>query len=125
MKYMKDPGDVDEITAVTGEKVVNRRGEAVKGSFKVFILGRLTEQAFGTGMEAVLSAQKIAKAAEEMNGILAIEDADYKNLEASVKLGTYDPQTAINHIPYMKAVTEASDEKPEEEKSEASEEKTE
>jgi len=115
MKYIVSVESVD-LMALNGDPILDEHENQAKMTFKQFVLNRLTEPLFGKTYEDVLSATRVRQCLDEFDGVLALETADWERLVKTVKApeGAYNPLVAFNLVPFMKAVMEASDTKPEE-----------
>lgn len=113
MKYMKVLDSV-ELTDVFDKAVVDEKGEPVKLTFEQFVLGRLSDPQFSKNMDMVMSAFQIKQALDKCNGTLELETSDWNNLVEAVKNPSpqtaYHPLYAVNLVPFMKEIINATDE---------------
>ena len=119
MRYIPIPKDVDLIS-ITGEVVVGRDQKPMAGKFTNFVRGRLTDESFSKSMDAIQAAVHIRTSIEkiEKNGsikYLAVESTDWNALVQSVKTpsATYDSRIGHCYFPHMEAITNATEEAPE------------
>ena len=113
MKYMKMVDNV-KLIDVFDKKIVDEGGKSLEISFKEFILGRLSDPQFSKGMDMVMSAFQIKQAVNRGNGSLELETSDWKHLVEAVKNPSpqtaYHPMYAVNLVPFMKEIINATDE---------------
>ena len=85
-------------------------------NFKEFLCAVvLNDEVFGSGYQALKAATHIETAVECSNGVLEIHEADYKYLRAAIenpKPG-YNPRVARQLLPFLDAIANAQDAKPE------------
>jgi len=128
MKYIIVPPPV-AVTTIDGNAFIvvsgpngAQRIELEKASpFEDFVINRLVDAKFTTGMAGILSALKVREAVYEAKktGILALEDADYAILKSAVESpsplpngqGAYQTGLAHNLAPFMRAIVEGSTDK--------------
>lgn len=117
MKYIEIPREDIVLVAITGEKVVDPQQNPMKTNFEQFVRGRLTDPIFAAGMETINSVVRITQALDKKkNGILALETQDWDLLVQATKTPTNPYDSRIGHcfLPFMKAITEAGENPPEE-----------
>ena len=115
MKYIPVPETI-ELQTISGEPVLGQDRKQVMLTFEEFVLGRLLDKRFATGVPMILIALKIKDQMKAANGVLELEDADYKELAASVETPSdnlpYDPRWTLCLVPFMTAICEAKGEDP-------------
>lgn len=115
MKYITVPGFVD-IFNLTGDRVKDEKGADATMTFAQFVLGRLADPKFGKSMAAVMTAFEIKKQVDAPeDGVVALENEHHKALLDAVESpeSAYHPAFAQNLVPFMLAVKNATDKKPE------------
>lgn len=114
MRYIQMQPDV-MLHNIEGNALQDEKGDHVTISLKRFILGRLTDPSFAADMASVLSALQIREAVERADNVIEIETEDWKRLAAATKTpqGGYNAAFAHCLVPFMKAITEASEKRPE------------
>ena len=115
MKYVVSDESV-VLKSLNGELVTLEGSEdPAEMTFKQFILSRLTDPSFGKTYEDVLSASRVRTCLDDFDGVLPLETSDWERLERAVRNPepAYNTLIAFNLIPFMKAVLEASEVKPE------------
>ncbi len=113
MKYITIPSSID-LYNVQGDRIHDERGTPQYMTFEHFIYGRLVDPAFGCDMAAVCSVVEVKTQMKGANGVLALENVDWERLAEATRHGKYHPLVAHCLLPFMKAITEASSEKPKE-----------
>lgn len=116
MKYVKVLDDIKLVDLNDNE--VAPEGKQLEISFKDFVLGRLSDPKFAKSMDMVFSALQIKQSLKDLEGdVLVLDTSDWQNLLEVVKepspQATYHPLYAFNLVPFMKAIVEATDNKPE------------
>lgn len=118
MKFIKIPAD-QPIFNLAGDRVSDETGADAVATFRAFVLGRLADPKFGRSMVDVLAAFEIkCKLEESSDGILALEGEHYKLLldvtEHPSQSHQYNTAFSHNLTPFMKAIKDAVDKRPEE-----------
>lgn len=124
MKYIPVPETVD-LKTNTGHEVMGDDKKPVTQTFEQFVLARLLDKRFATGVPMILIALKISDQIKKANGLLELEDADYKELLAAVESPSdnmlYDPRWTLCLVPFMTAICEAKNKPPEADKADEGE----
>jgi hypothetical protein len=114
VRYIPIQPDI-ALTNIEGDPVNNEKGDQITISFKRFVLARLMNPQFTQTMDGVLVAVQIKQAVEAATDVIEIETEDWKRLVEATKSphGGYNAQVAHCLAPFMKAITEASEKRPE------------
>lgn len=116
MKYIPVPETI-ELKTISGGPVLGEDRKPIELTFEDFVMGRLLDKRFATGVPMILIALKITEQVKAANGVLVLEDADYKELLAAVTAPSdnvmYDPRWTLCMVPFMTAICEAKGKKPE------------
>jgi hypothetical protein len=72
-------------------------------------------QVFGSGVDAAKSGRRILAAVEQSNGVIALEEADWERVCKAIRSPSqkWQPLLARQYVPFMDAVLDAKEEKPE------------
>jgi hypothetical protein len=127
MRYAKIPEPIQLVDLVSGnpEQILdpsNPRQEngtpnfidRLPMTFAEFVMGTsLADPKFGRGYKQLISATKIHDAVRQANGVINLEDADWELLRDVVEnpSSPYHPTRAMQLVPFMRAIVEASGEK--------------
>ena len=115
MKYI---AMTDRVTLKNLEDEIIRdsEGNEITLTLQDFIRQRLSDVKFAEDMDSVLSVVQIKQALKESEGqdFIAIETKDWEKLAELVRhpSSPYNPAVAASLVSFMKAVTEAGNEKP-------------
>lgn len=116
MKFIPVPETI-ELKTIAGGAVLGEDRKPVELTFEDFVMGRLLDKRFATGTAMIFIALKITEQVKAANGVLVLEDADYKELLAAVTTPSdnvmYDPRWTLCMVPFMTAICEAKGKKPE------------
>lgn len=115
MKYIAVPEQVT-LKNLEDEAIKDSEGNEITLTLQDFIRQRLGDVKFAEDMDSVLSVVQIKQALKESEGqdFIAIETKDWEKLAELVRhpSSPYNPAVASSLVTFMKAVTEASNEKP-------------
>lgn len=111
MKYLALEPALVKLTDLGGKPVVDEAGTTVDMSFKNFLLGRLADPRFIQDATHVFIAEAIKRRVEEANGVLELEDEQYRKLREVVEkphtnLPYGHPQVVQSMAPFIRAVLE-------------------
>lgn len=116
MKYIKNLEPI-LLTNFHGESFKDEDGSPAQMTLKMFLLTKLADPKFGRDMESITSAFQIKKAVNESGDdaeYYEIETTDWEVLSSVVKTPStqnhYNPVLSHCLIPFMKAITGATDE---------------
>ncbi len=114
MKYITMPDPVS-IRHFNGNAINDATGQPATVSFETFVIDRLIDPKFAIDMKAVLVAVEIKCRIQEANGVLALENAHWELLRDVTKepTGGYNGAVAHNIVPFMSAIVDADDKRPE------------
>jgi len=112
MKYIKMQETV-KLVSLFGDQFKDENGGDAELTCKQFILQRLLDKKFGTGMDAIMSAFQIKQALEKADDVLELETKDWELLVSVVKTPSpgseYNTNVAHCLLDFMKAIIGASD----------------
>jgi hypothetical protein len=121
MKYIEMLPDV-MLTTMVGQPIIGDSEEQVTVSMREFLLGRLTDPKFATGMDTIMKAVALRDMIKdvEVGGYVVIDDDHWELLVDVIKNPSqqtaYNPMFAHCFLEFMKAVTEGSSSDPREQK---------
>lgn len=114
MKYIKKLNPVT-LTNLQNTPFEDENGAPITMTIQSFILQRLIDSKFGTGMEGLLSATQIKTAVEESGDYIELETKDWELLSNVVRQPSsdqqYNPNIAHCLVPIIQAILNATDKK--------------
>lgn len=85
-------------------------GVDAKLSFKEFLTAALNQyEPFGQGISNMRQAAKIFDLVDSMNGTLALEDADFKVVEAAAEKAKFNPAVGRYLVGFHEAISKSQD----------------
>lgn len=102
------------VTQITGEPVLRPDGTPAEFTQRQFLLGRTTDPAFGSDMEAVMAAIRIRDAVDSDKPFIEVESADYDRLDKATRTPQAGYVMAVAHClePFIRGVIDAKTKPP-------------